>query len=160
MMAYPIVQPYGYPTSYYPQPVPDQLAQLRQQQMQPQVMQQPVPQMQPQPPQPEPAGGPIWVQGEAGAKSYLVAPGNTVLLMDSEGSVFYLKSVDSQGIPRPLRIFDYTERGAAPTQTAAPAPQIDLREYVKKDELEEILAKHFQRPAGKTTKVKEAADNG
>lgn len=26
--------------------------------------------------------GLIWVQGEAGAKSYIVAPGNTVMLMD------------------------------------------------------------------------------
>ena len=30
----------------------------------------------------------IWVSGEAGAKSYLVAPGNTVMLLDAENSVF------------------------------------------------------------------------
>ena len=54
-MAYP---QYGYqPQTYYPptQPMPDQLAYLRQQQMQP--MQQP-------------AASPLWVQGEAGAKAY------------------------------------------------------------------------------------------
>ena len=54
--------------------------------------------------------GVIWVQGEAGAKSYLVAPGQSVWLMDSENNVFYIKSSDKSGMPMPLRIFDYTER--------------------------------------------------
>lgn len=158
-MAYPTYQyPYQPTSAYYTQPIPDQLAQLRQQQMQPQMMPQPVPQMQPQAPQQEPTGGPIWVQGEAGAKSYLVAPGNTVLLMDSEGSVFYLKSVDSQGIPQPLRVFDYIERGGAPVQKVAPTPQIDLTPYVTREELEEILTKRLQRP-GKAPKAKEETDN-
>lgn len=31
-------------------------------------------------PQPQPQGGLIWVQGEAGAKSYLVAPNSSVTL--------------------------------------------------------------------------------
>ena len=35
-----------------------------------------------------------WVQGEAGAKSFLVGAGQTVMLMDSEESVFYIKSTD------------------------------------------------------------------
>ena len=59
--------------------------------------------------------GLIWVQGEAGAKSYLVAPGNTVMLMDSEGERFYLKSADASGMPMPLRTFDYKERLNATT---------------------------------------------
>lgn len=46
--------------------------------------------------------GLIWVQGEAGAKSYLVAPNSTVLLMDSENQRFYLKSSDASGMPLPL----------------------------------------------------------
>ena len=53
--------------------------------------------------------GLIWVQGETGAKSYMVSPGNTVLLMDSEGSRFYLKSSDASGMPLPLRVFEYAE---------------------------------------------------
>lgn len=158
-MAYPnYPYPYQPAPTYYAQPMPDQLAQLRQQQMQPQLMQQPAPQMQAPVPQPESAGGPIWVQGEAGAKSYLVAPGNTVLLMDSEGSVFYLKSVDASGIPQPLRIFDYTERGGAPAQKSTPLPQIDLTPYVTREELEDILTKRLQRP-GKAPKTKEEAGN-
>lgn len=56
--------------------------------------------------------GIVWVQGEAGAKSYLVGAGNSVILMDSEDSTFYIKSTDASGMPLPLRTFDYTERKA------------------------------------------------
>lgn len=62
-------------------------------------------------------GGAInWVQGIEGAKAFLVAPGNTVLLMDSDGSCFYLKSADNSGMPMPLRVFDYKERVQAATK--------------------------------------------
>ena len=83
--------------------------------------------------------GIIWVQGEAGAKSWAVAPGKSVMLMDSENSVFYIKTTDNSGVPLPLRIFDYTERtqqNVAPAETTQTAnPQ-----YVTKEELEEILS--------------------
>lgn len=74
-----------------------------------------------------------WVQGESGAKSYLVAPGQSVLLMDSESNVFYIKSSDPSGMPMPLRVFDYTER-------VAKNPQADNANYVTRDELEKRLA--------------------
>ncbi len=86
--------------------------------------------------------GIIWVQGEAGAKSYLVAPGQSVLLMDSEGSAFYIKSTDLSGMPLPLRIFDYTERNG--TQGIPAAVQntsnIDMTNYITRGEFEEKLA--------------------
>lgn len=75
------------------------------------------PQPQMQTPQPQNAGGNnssiIWVQGEAGAKSYLVAPNNTVQLWDSESQTIYLKSADASGMPS-MRILDYTIRSGAP----------------------------------------------
>ena len=37
--------------------------------------------------QPQQNNGIIWVQGEAGAKSYLVAPNSTVTLWDTESEV-------------------------------------------------------------------------
>ena len=49
-----------------------------------------------------------WVSGEVGAKSYLVAPNSTVLLMDSDDAVFYLKSADIAGLPT-LRTFSYVD---------------------------------------------------
>ena len=66
-------------------------------------------------PAPQTNNGLVWVQGEVAAKSYPVAPNCTVMLMDSEGERFYLKSADSSGMPLPLRVFEYTERINAPT---------------------------------------------
>lgn len=51
----------------------------------------------------------IWVQGEAGAKSYLVAPNTTVQLWDSERQTIYLKSADASGMPS-IKTLDYTIR--------------------------------------------------
>ena len=80
---------------------------------------QPIMQYQPPAQQQAPAS-PLWVQGEAGAKAYPVAANNSVLLMDSERNVFYIKSADASGMPM-LRTFDYVERSAAqnpPVQAA------------------------------------------
>ena len=60
------------------------------------------------------SNGIIWVQGEAGAKSYLVAPNNTVQLWDSESQTIYLKSADASGMPS-MKILDYTIRSNSPT---------------------------------------------
>lgn len=79
--------------------------------------------------------GIVWVQGEAGAKAYPVAAGNSVMMLDSEASVFYLKSTDASGMPMPLRIFDFTERTA---QQVSVAPQ--LKNYVTREELEARIA--------------------
>lgn len=51
-----------------------------------------------------------WVQGEADAKSRPVASGHSVIFMDTEDTVMYIKTVDQSGMPQPLRIFDYKER--------------------------------------------------
>lgn len=120
-----------YQPGYYQPPVPDQLAQLRQGQYQ-----QP---MQPQAAQ-NASGGIIWVQGEEGAKAYMVAAGNSVLLMDSENSAFYIKSTDASGMPLPLRVFDYSERIAAP-KTAPVAPQTTDQEYVTRGEFNALAAR-------------------
>lgn len=74
----------------------------------------------------------IWVQGENAAKSYPVASGNSVLLLDSEASVMYIKSTDQSGMPLPLRIFDYSERDN-PSHSAALAKS---NEYVSRAEFD------------------------
>ena len=125
---------YYYPQNYYQPPVADQMNQFRQQPYQ-QPMQTPA-QMQPmQQPQAQ-SGGILWVQGEEGAKAYMVAPGNSVLLMDSENSAFYIKSTDASGMPQPLRIFDYTERGAAQRAPVSPPP-----DYVSRQEFDALKAR-------------------
>lgn len=118
------------------------------QQMYPQynyVPQQPVvqqPQMQQQVQQPQQNdNGILWVQGEAGAKSWAVAPGKSVMLMDSESNTFYIKSSDASGMPMPLRIFDYTER-TSQQQTHPQVVQhqeIDTSQFVTWDALDEKL---------------------
>jgi len=87
-------------------------------------------------PQQQPNNGLIWVQGESGAKSYLVAPNTTVLLMDSESQRFYLKSSDASGMPLPLRIFEYAEKAQNAPQAASSSQSIDLSSFATKAELE------------------------
>ena len=87
--------------------------------------------------------GLIWVQGEAGAKSYIVAPGNTVMLMDSEGERFYLKSADASGMPMPLRIFEYKERTETPSQASSAhvaTQSVNLDNFVTREEFEQRMA--------------------
>ena len=136
-------------------PVPDRLAQLRQNQTQtsmyPRAVQSP-------PAPPTPQSNPIWVQGEEGAKAYMVAPGSSVMLMDSENTVFYLKSSDQSGMPLPLRIFDYTERTSNNQPKSQPTPQFDPSQFITRDELEEILADRLKKPA-RAPKTKEETDH-
>lgn len=78
--------------------------------------------------------GLVWVQGESGAKSYMVPANGTALLMDSETDQFFIKSTDASGMPLPLRTFKYAEI------TPVNAPKNDFNSkveeiYVTKEEL-------------------------
>ncbi len=137
-MAYPNqYQPYQYQYAPQVQPPMDRLAQLQAQQYQIPQMQQ----AQSQPPQTN--QGLLWVQGEAGAKSYLVAPNTTVLLMDSEGSRFYLKSTDNAGMPS-LRVFEYSEvsKNASQAEQSAQANLDD--KYVTREEYNALQGKYAE----------------
>lgn len=80
-MAYPYFNP------YYPQPMPDNLMQMRQmQQPQMQPMQQPM--SQPVQQNPIAQGGVQWVSGEQEARGYLIAPNSAVALWDSTAPPF------------------------------------------------------------------------
>lgn len=80
--------------------------------------------------------GIIWVQGEAAAKSYPVGAGQSVQLMDSEDSIFYIKSTDQSGMPQPLRIFEYKERTAGHQEPAAAKKPGE--DFVSRTEFEEF----------------------
>lgn len=127
-----------YQPNYYSNP-----AQSRQY---PQQYQQPISQPQ------QSGNGLIWVQGEAGAKSYLVAPGNTVMLMDSESERFYIKSADASGMPLPLRVFAYQELTQQGVQAPAVAEQPNLNNFITREEFEQRIAS--------LTAQKEVATNG
>lgn len=92
----------------------------------------------------------LWVQGEAGAKAYPVGAGNSVLLMDTEDSVMYIKTVDVSGMPQPLRVFDYVERSAQGRSGAAAVANADT---VTREEFEALredvrrLSKGVRKPS-------------
>ena len=156
---------YGYQYPYYvaQPPMADNLAQLRMNanQMQNAVTQ---PSMPSQPMQQQ-SSQIIWVSGEAGAKSYLVAPGNTVMLLDAENSVFYLKSADASGMPLPLRIFDYKERTTTAQQAfggVMTGESVNLDNFVTRKEFDELKASIATQTTPRKSKnnLTEDAENG
>lgn len=134
-MAYQTYQGYGSYQQPYPQPYQDRLAQLQNQYQQTIPQQMPIPQQQPI------NQGFLWVQGEAGAKSYLVAPNTTVLLMDSESKRFYLKSTDAAGMPS-LRTFEFSEVFQNAPQAPQNVPENLDDKYVTRDEYNGLQAKY------------------
>lgn len=145
-MAYPNqYQPYQYQYAPQVQPPMDRLAQLQAQQYQ---LQQYPPQAPQVNQQPQVTQSWAYVQGEAAAKSWMVANGQSVLLMDSESPVFYIKATDSSGIPLPLRVFDYTERTQNKAQNApqlTQSEQINLDDkYVTRQEYDTLQGKYME----------------
>ena len=123
---------------FYPQSgaVSDMLMQYKTPyQQQPYQMANPVPP--PQQPQAQQNSDIIWVQGEAGAKAYLVAPNNTVTLWDSENSTIYIKSADASGVPS-LRILDWVERREDEKRTTQAHSCQCHENFVSKNDFKEI----------------------
>lgn len=87
--------------------------------------------------------GIIWVQGEAAARSYLVAPNSTVLLMDSETQRFYLKSANNAGMPS-IQIFEYSEVTQNAPQAAQSAPTNLDDKYVTREEYSRLQAQYAE----------------
>lgn len=85
---------------------------------------------------PQNNAGVNWVQGEAAARSWLLAPNSSVLLMDSEQPRFYYKQTDMYGMPMPLRIFQYTELSQTPQNGTLPTAKESTPEYVTKAEFD------------------------
>ena len=80
----------------------------------------------------------IWIQGEAAAKSYLVAPNNSIVLFDSESQTIYIKSADASGMPS-MKILDYTIRNQTPGNghvAASTAPGINPTDYATRAEFD------------------------
>lgn len=137
--------PYGWQNPYYAPPMPDNLAQLRQQQM--------PPMMTPQLPQnPVAQSGVQWVSGEQEARNWMIAPNAAVALWDSSAPTVYLKKADASGKPS-LTIYDLVERAETP-RTAPTADPV----FVTREEFD-ALAAVVDGMKGKK-KVKEADADG
>lgn len=143
-MAYP----YGYQNPYYPQPMPDNLMQMRQQQI-PQM-----PQQMPQMANPISQSGVQWVNGEMEARNWMVAPNAAIALWDSSAPTVYLKQADASGKPT-LKIYDLVER----TETASPAPQKSGAEFVTREEFERLAALVGELKGKKKRRVEEDDDD-
>lgn len=136
-----------YQNPYYPQPMPDNLMQMRQQQM-----------MQPAPPpvpqNPVATGGVQWVSSEQEARGYLIAPNSAVALWDSTAPTVYLKQSDASGKPT-LKIYDLVERA----ETASNAPQKPGVEFVTRKEFDALAALVGEIKGKKKRKVEEDEDD-
>ena len=144
MMAFTL---YGYQNPYYPQPMPDTLMQMRQQQM---------PMMQtPQAPQnPIAQGGVQWVSGEQEARNWMIAPNAAVALWDSTAPTVYLKQADASGKPT-LKIYDLVERAETPRT----APQGKSVEFVTRKEFDALAALVGEIKGKKKRKAEEDEDD-
>jgi len=105
----------------------------------------------------QPRSNRVWVQGETGAKSYLVAPNSSVDMWDSEAQTIYVKTADATGMPT-MQILDYTIRG---DKSSDKSLEKDEPKYASiedlnglKDEIEQIKEQLKQR-AKKGTKADE-----
>lgn len=77
-----------------------------------------------------------WVQGVEGAKAWQLAPNSNAVLLDSEiEDRFYIKTSDNIGMCT-LRMFNYFEVTDQPQSNT----NVDLSEYVKKSELQSLIA--------------------
>ena len=148
-MALPYTPGYGYNPYQFGQvnplqPQMDRLANM-QAQYQPQV--------------PQTNQGILWVQGEAGAKSYLVAPNTSVLLMDSEESRFFIKTTDNAGRPT-LRTFEYREVTAGDTPAPQKQPEMSMDDkYVTRQEYNDLRGKYEELYGLLETATKPTPDN-
>lgn len=61
----------------------------------------------------------IWVQNEAAADAYLVAPSGFVRLWDASKPIFYEKRADATGRPLPMEAYEYTRRSSVEEQKQA-----------------------------------------
>lgn len=84
----------------------------------------------------------VWVQGDTGAKAYLVAKNTEQVIWDSEAPIIYIKTVDSFGRPSMITL-DYKVREPEPQATGVASSEVnDLKEKV--DKLSDMFEQFMQ----------------
>lgn len=136
---------YPYYGNPYMPPMQDNLAQLRQQQMQA---------IPPMPQNPLPQSGVQWVSGEQEARSWMVAPNAAVALWDSTAPTVYLKQADASGKPT-LKTYDLVERLAS----VSDAQKTPTPEYVTRKEFDALAALVGEIKGKKKRKAEEEEDD-
>lgn len=114
---------------------------------QPQQMTQPQPQMQNQMQMPMSQPMPmmdmpiqdIKFVNKAQAEAYIVYPNSKVMLIDKEGGVVYVKTADGMGQSSTEYFrFEAINADGSPLKPQEPTPQINLDDYIKKEELKNL----------------------
>lgn len=77
----------------------------------------------------------IFVNSEEEVLNYPVAAGLTVLLISFNQNKFWLKSTSTNGVPQPLRFFNFTE------EVRTNSSQNNQNDYVSKDEFKTLSDK-------------------
>lgn len=80
----------------------------------------------------------VWVQGIEGAKAWQLPPNSMIILLDSEvEGKMYIKVSDNIGMSS-LRIFNYVEEVSS-TSNNVTTNDLDLSQFVKKDEIKNLI---------------------
>ena len=81
-----------------------------------------------------------WIQGEDAARNYPVAPGNTVVLIDSDKPIMYMKTTDLSGRPQPIQVrYLVSKEDYDKIQNGSSFSQNDDK-YVTKETFEKYVA--------------------
>ena len=100
----------------------------------------------------------IWVQGIEGAKAWQLSPNSMAILLDSEvENKMYIKVSDNIGMSS-LRIFNYVEE--FPSTNKNTINEVDLSQYVKRDEIENLVKELLNEQSVSATKPKVVATTG
>lgn len=101
----------------------------------------------------------IWVQGIEGAKAWQLSPNSMAILLDSEiEGKMYIKVSDNIGMSS-LRIFNYVEEIPANKNNVTVDTNLDLSQYVKKEELSTLIKDILNEQSISTTATTSAATN-
>ena len=136
---------------YYPQPMQDNLAQLRQQQMQTMPQQIPVQAVQQQPMQ----TSVVWISGgKEEANGFMVAPNSRVIIFETNSMIFHIKERDASGTPIPMRTFNYVEE----TESAHQDTKTNDK-FVTREEFNKLAALVGEMKGKKKRKAEEDEDD-
>ena len=104
----------------------------------------------------------VWVQGIEGAKAYPLNPNSMAILLDSEiEGRMYIKVSDNIGMTS-MRFFNFTEdfnAGNNMMNQQQVLPQVDMSQYVKKEELTALIKEILNEQTISTTTTSTAAAN-
>ena len=106
--------------------------------------------------QTSPINGFAWVRNKAECDTFLIAPGDSVILMNSELPELYFLSRDQSGKYNPLETYDLVRQGQqrqipqAQQQPQSLQQQIDTSQFVTAQEVEKMIQSKLDRALGGT----------